>query len=115
MDPIFWNFHIYQSHDVTVDGTYIWGDPRVPNNDGIDIDSSQNVIVRNVNVSTCDDAICFKANDGVPLSLFGNLSTVNVPATASDLVVPCSKHADQEHPHRELLCHVPCVRLQAGQ
>ena len=64
VNPIFWNLHIFQSHDVIVEGTYIWGDPRVPNNDGIDIDSSQNVTVRGVNVSTCDDAICIKTTDG---------------------------------------------------
>ena len=66
INPIYWNLHIYQSSDITIQNTYIYGDPRVPNNDGMDIDSSQNVLVQGVSVSTCDDAICFKANDGAP-------------------------------------------------
>ena len=41
----------------------IWGDPRVPNNDGIDIDSSADVLITHTNVSTLDDAICVKSND----------------------------------------------------
>ena len=49
---------------VEVRGLTIWGDPAVPNNDGMDIDSSSNVLVTHTNVSALDDAICIKTDDG---------------------------------------------------
>ena len=51
---------------VTIRGVNVWGDPRVPNNDGIDIDSSSDVLITRTNVSTLDDAICVKSNDSEP-------------------------------------------------
>ena len=51
---------------MTIRGLNIWGDPRVPNNDGIDVDSSADVLITHTNVSTLDDAICVKSNDREP-------------------------------------------------
>ena len=45
-------------------GLNIWGDPAIPNNDGMDIDSSSNVLVQRTNASALDDAICIKTDDG---------------------------------------------------
>jgi polygalacturonase len=60
VDSVFWTTHIVNSTDVTVSNLYIRGDYNIPNNDGIDIDSSENVDVRNVDIDTADDAICIK-------------------------------------------------------
>ena len=53
---------------MTVRGLTIWGDPLVPNNDGMDIDSSTNVHVSHTHVSALDDAICIKTDDGARTS-----------------------------------------------
>jgi len=58
----FWTVHICYSHDVTVDGITIrnngsdaTGD-KGPSTDGIDIDSSMNVMVQNCDIECNDDA-----------------------------------------------------------
>lgn len=60
VDSVFWTTHIINSTDVTLSHLYIRGDYDIPNNDGIDIDSSVNVVVRDVDIDTADDAICMK-------------------------------------------------------
>ncbi|KAK2971668.1 hypothetical protein RJ640_019512 [Escallonia rubra] len=46
-------------HDVS-----IYGDFNTPNNDGIDIDDSNNTVITRCNINTGDDAICPKTYDG---------------------------------------------------
>ena len=43
----------------------VHGDPRFPNNDGIDIDSSQHVVVTNSAIDTADDGVCIKSTRGM--------------------------------------------------
>jgi hypothetical protein len=59
-DPIYWALHILGSHDVNVTGVHIHGDWNIPNNDGIDVDSSTQVKIANCHVDTADDGICLK-------------------------------------------------------
>ncbi|MGN6626386.1 MAG: glycoside hydrolase family 28 protein [Tepidisphaeraceae bacterium] len=55
-----WVCHLEQCDDVLVDGVTITS--RVNhNNDGIDIDSCADVVVRNCDINTGDDAICIKS------------------------------------------------------
>lgn len=61
-DSGFWNIHILYSHDVVLDNVVIdskalWA----PSTDGIDIDSSYNVVVKNSTTYTNDDSICIKS------------------------------------------------------
>lgn len=42
----------------------IYGDFNTPNNDGIDIDDSNNTVITRCNINTGDDAICPKTYDG---------------------------------------------------
>jgi polygalacturonase len=59
----FWTVHICYSTDVTVFAVTIRNNEggRGPSTDGIDIDSSNNVIVDSADIECNDDAICLKA------------------------------------------------------
>ena len=59
----FWTVHICYSQRVTVDGLVIRNntDGRGPSTDGVDIDSSSDVLVAHCDIDCNDDAICLKA------------------------------------------------------
>nr|GEU28681.1 hypothetical protein [Tanacetum cinerariifolium] len=59
----FWTLHICYSSDVTVDGVIIRNNEggHGPSTDGIDIDSSRDILVQNADISVNDDALCLKA------------------------------------------------------
>ncbi len=59
----FWTVQILYSHDVHVDGVTIRNNEggRGPSTDGIDIDSSQKVLVAHADIEANDDALCLKA------------------------------------------------------
>jgi polygalacturonase len=61
--PGFWTVHICYSQRVTVEGLTIRNntDGRGPSTDGIDIDSSSDVLVAHCDLDCNDDAICLKA------------------------------------------------------
>lgn len=59
-----WTFHLKGSSNILIDDIKVDGDLRMPNNDGIDIDSSRNVTIRNSYISTADDGICLKSSAG---------------------------------------------------
>lgn len=53
----FWTLHFADCDGVVATGLKIWGSLEVPNNDGIDITSCNNVIISNCDIRTGDDAI----------------------------------------------------------
>ena len=55
------NLHFQFSSDIIVDGVQIYQYPDAANADGIDIDSSRDVIVRNTMVDSNDDHLCVKS------------------------------------------------------
>jgi len=59
----FWTVHICYSSNVTVDGVTIRNNigGKGPSTDGIDIDSSSNVLVQRCDIDCNDDAFCLKA------------------------------------------------------
>jgi polygalacturonase len=61
--PGFWTVHICYSERVTVDGLTIRNntDGKGPSTDGVDIDSSSDVLVTHCDIECNDDAICLKA------------------------------------------------------
>ncbi len=60
-----WCLHINKSTDICVKNIHI--DSKVnANNDGIDIDSSRNVLIENCNIKSGDDAVCIKATSMLP-------------------------------------------------
>ncbi len=79
-EPGFWTVHICYSTNVVVDGLTIRAnlEEKVgPSSDGIDIDSSTNVLVQNCDIDCNDDNFCLKAGrdaDGLRV----NRPTMNV-------------------------------------
>lgn len=79
-EPGFWTLHICYSTNVVVDGLTIRAnlDEKVgPSSDGVDIDSSSNVLVQNCDIDCNDDNFCLKAGrdaDGLRV----NRPTTNV-------------------------------------
>ena len=61
--PGFWTVHICYSRKVTVDGITIRNNigGRGPSTDGIDVDSSSEVVVENADIECNDDAVVLKA------------------------------------------------------
>ncbi len=59
----FWTVQTLYSHDVHVNGVIIRNNEggRGPSTDGIDIDSSRNVLVEHADIDVNDDALCLKA------------------------------------------------------
>jgi alpha-L-rhamnosidase len=56
----FWNLHVYNCDGVTIDGLDIRAPQGSPSTDGIDIDSSRNVLITNTFISNNDDCIALK-------------------------------------------------------
>ena len=69
-DSGFWNLHLYRCRGVTIEGLRITipsaaaKNIRGPSTDGIDVDSSQNVTIRQCYISTNDDNIALKGSKG---------------------------------------------------
>lgn len=61
--PGFWSLHILYSHHVTIDGIIISNniEGHGPSTDGIDIDSSEFILVQNSTINCNDDNFCLKA------------------------------------------------------
>jgi polygalacturonase len=60
-----WTTNLFQCRDVTIERLKIvsFG---VPHNDGIDVDSCQGVAIRDCDIESGDDAICFKTTSSMP-------------------------------------------------
>ena len=61
--PGFWSLHILYSKHITIDGIIISNniEGHGPSTDGIDIDSSEYILVQNANINCNDDNFCLKA------------------------------------------------------
>jgi polygalacturonase len=59
-DAAGWTVHPLESDGVVIRGVRIFNDPLGPNTDGINIDSSRNVIVSDVHVESGDDCVVLK-------------------------------------------------------
>ncbi|MBX3435401.1 MAG: right-handed parallel beta-helix repeat-containing protein [Pirellulales bacterium] len=103
-DSGFWNLHLYKCRDALVEGISIaapHGDPpkivgelkpwdetaidRAPSSDGIDVDSCQNVTIRNCTISVGDDCIALKGTKG-PLAMEDETS----PPVENVLIEDCN-------------------------
>jgi polygalacturonase len=79
----FWTLRLLGCDDVSVDSLRIDGDLLMPNNDGLDIDWSSNVRVRDCHITTGDDCISLKT---APLSEGVSRPCENVVITGCTLV-----------------------------
>ena len=55
-----WTVHPLESTNIRMEGLMIVNDPRGPNTDGIDVDSSRNVVIRDSNIDAGDDCVVLK-------------------------------------------------------
>lgn len=62
--PAYWCLHIVRCENTTIDNVSIYGDFDTPNNDGIDIEDSNNTAITRCRIDTGDDAICPKTYTG---------------------------------------------------
>lgn len=62
--PAAWTLHFFQCNDILVDGITIYSHAH-KNNDGIDLDSSKDAVIKNCTIDSGDDAICFKTTSPV--------------------------------------------------
>ncbi|MBC7886913.1 MAG: right-handed parallel beta-helix repeat-containing protein [Ferruginibacter sp.] len=60
-----WTMHLFRSKNVKVEGLVIYS-RGLANNDGIDIDCCEEVVIRNCEITSDDDAICFKTTSPFP-------------------------------------------------
>ncbi|GMH08185.1 hypothetical protein Nepgr_010025 [Nepenthes gracilis] len=64
IQPAYWCLHIVECDITSIHKISILGDFNTPNNDGIDIQDSNNTIITRCNINTGDDAICPKTYNG---------------------------------------------------
>ncbi len=74
----YWNLHLFRCQDVLVDSLDIRTPFKAPSTDGIDVDSCQDVSIRNCYVSVDDDNIVLKGNKG--------------PFATNDKMIPAVEH-----------------------
>lgn len=66
-DEASWCLHVLYTNGFTIDGVDIRAEHTIPSSDGIDIDSSSNIVIRNCYIEDNDDCItikCGKDDDG---------------------------------------------------
>lgn len=62
--PAAWTCHFYQCASIEVLNVGIYAHAH-QNNDGIDMDSSHDIVIKDCNIDTGDDAICFKTTSPI--------------------------------------------------
>ncbi|KAK2363365.1 hypothetical protein P8452_66522 [Trifolium repens] len=62
--PAYWCLHLVRSENISIHDIAIYGDLNIPNNDGIDIEDSNNTVITRCHIDTGDDAICPKSSTG---------------------------------------------------
>jgi len=70
----FWNLHPLYTNDVYIADMTILAPQTSPNTDGIDVDSSTNVLIERVTVTNGDDMIAIKSGFNMPGILYGKPS-----------------------------------------
>ncbi|HWC59280.1 MAG TPA: glycosyl hydrolase family 28 protein, partial [Verrucomicrobiae bacterium] len=65
-DAGFWNLHLYRCKNTTVENVRfeVPDGIKCPSTDGTDIDSSQNITIRNCSFRVDDDCVCLKGSKG---------------------------------------------------
>ncbi|KAF8403856.1 hypothetical protein HHK36_011962 [Tetracentron sinense] len=64
LEPAYWCLHIVRCVNTSIHDVSIYGDFDTPNNDGIDIEDSNNTVITRCEINTGDDAICPKTYTG---------------------------------------------------
>ena len=72
LNQAFWCLHILFTRGFTVDGIQICAEDYIPSSDGIDVDSSTDIIIKNTHIKAHDDCISIKSGkdeDGRAMNL----------------------------------------------
>lgn len=64
IEPAYWCLHIVRCENTSIHDVSIYGDFNTPNNDGMDIEDSNNTVITRCHIDTGDDAICPKTYTG---------------------------------------------------
>ena len=75
-DSAAWTLHLLKSTNVTITNVKVINDRSIISTDGIDVDSSQHVAIKNAFVYSNDDGVCLKASNNT--NLLGPVSDVTV-------------------------------------
>ena len=73
-----WTLHLVGCADVTISEVHIDNDRRMPNTDGIVVNSCADVAIRDVEIATADDGIVLKTSRRASGALVGPCRNVNV-------------------------------------
>lgn len=77
-DGAYWTIRLTGCRSALIDAVTIANDLRLPNNDGIDIDTCQRVRIANCDIVTADDGVCIKTCR--ESTAFGECSDITVTA-----------------------------------
>jgi polygalacturonase len=87
-----WTTHLENCTNALVQRFRQYGDHRWPNNDGIDIDSSQNVTVIDSSFDTADDGVCIKSTVG--LGVIDNIVVRNTTIRSRSAAIKFGSNTD---------------------
>lgn len=87
-----WTFHIENCTNAYINNYNQYGSHLWPNNDGIDIDSSQNVTLLNSNINTADDGVCIKSTVG--LGVIDNIIVRNTVIRSRSAAIKFGSNTD---------------------
>lgn len=82
MEPAYWCMHIVRCENTSVEDVSIYGNFNSPNNDGIDIEDSNNTFITRCIIDTGDDAICPKTYNGPLYNLTATNSWIRTKSSA---------------------------------
>ncbi|XP_050230087.1 uncharacterized protein LOC126679173 [Mercurialis annua] len=80
--PAYWCLHIVRCRNTSIHDVSIYGDFNTPNNDGIDIEDSNNTVITRCHIDTGDDAICPKTYTGPLYNLTATNSWIRTKSSA---------------------------------
>ncbi|MED6158023.1 hypothetical protein PIB30_028842 [Stylosanthes scabra] len=83
--PAYWCLHMVRSNNIRIEDVGIYGDFNIPNNDGFDIEDSNNTIINRCHIDTGDDAICPKSSTCPVYNLTATNSWIRTKSSAIKL------------------------------
>ncbi|KAG4130097.1 hypothetical protein ERO13_D09G122000v2 [Gossypium hirsutum] len=83
--PAYWCLHIVRCENTSIHDVSIYGDFNTPNNDGIDIEDSNNTVITRCHIDTGDDAICPKTYTSPLYNLTATNSWIRTKSSAIKL------------------------------
>ncbi|XP_021740932.1 uncharacterized protein LOC110707228 [Chenopodium quinoa] len=84
-EPAYWCLHIVDCDNTSIHDMSIYGNFNSPNNDGIDIQDSNNTFITRCNIDTGDDAICPKTYNKPLYNLTATDSWIRTKSSAIKL------------------------------